>query len=69
MNSRDMCLVCFKEPEKDFELIKHHIKYFPEVICFVHYKCHEAIHDGKRPELIQYDDGDSRRFYMDEVKS
>ena len=63
INNPKFCMVCFEPPEPGFELIKHHIQYFPEVVCFVHYKCHEAIHAGKRPDLIQYNEGDSRRFY------
>ena len=43
LNSENMCLVCFKEPEDNFNLIKHHVSYFPEVIAFVHYKCHNKI--------------------------
>ena len=53
----------FKKPEKNYSLIKHHVKYFPEEIAFVHFKCHAEIHDGKHPHLIQYEDGDSRKFY------
>ena len=63
LGSRLRCYVCKEEPETEFELIKHHIQYFPEVTCFVHYKCHTEIHDGKYPKLIQYEDGDSRKFY------
>jgi len=65
MNSREKCIVCFKEATDGYELIKHHIQYFPEVVCYVHYKCHEEIHAGKRPELIQYQEGDSRKFHND----
>ena len=63
LNDRKKCLVCFKEPEQGFELIKHHVSYDPEIIAFVHYKCHAEIHDEKHPHLIQYQRGDSRRFY------
>ncbi len=65
MNSRDMCMVCFKPPEKNYELIVHHVSYFPEICCFVHYSCHNKIHDPDNPirALIQYKDGDSRKFY------
>ena len=57
-----MC--CFKPPE-EFELMVHHIKYFPEICCYVHWKCHNDIHDtpSKYPHLIQYEKGDSRKFY------
>lgn len=58
-----MCIVCFKPKEQDFELIKHHVSYFPEIIAFVHYICHDLIHTGDVPSLIQYQDGDSRKFY------
>jgi len=63
VNKRSMCIVCFKEPEKDFVLIKHHISYFPEVIAYVHYKCHRKIHDTPLSQFIQYKEGDSRKFY------
>jgi len=74
MNSKDSCIVCFKEPEKwqngvGIELIKHHISYYPEIIAFVHYDCHARIHDINSPltHLIQYADGDSRKFYEEKV--
>tara|TARA_R100000781_G_scaffold113844_1_gene83255 strand:+ start:1051 stop:1269 length:219 start_codon:yes stop_codon:yes gene_type:complete len=63
VNNKEMCIVCFKRPEKEFILIKHHIKYNPERIAFVHYKCHQEIHDGKHPHLIQYKRKDAIEFY------
>ena len=69
LNSSDKCLVCsgerkFDEENHIFEpLVGHHVKYFPAVIAWVHYKCHKKIHDGKRPELIQYEEGDSAKYY------
>ena len=65
-NNSNMCMVCFKEPEPEFILIKHHISYFPEIIAFVHYECHKKIHDTPLNQFIQYKNGDSRKFY--EVK-
>lgn len=75
LNNRERCMVCFGDPEDGFELIKHHISYFPEFVCFVHFKCHEAIHHRvetnqdmsiiKNDILVQYEDGDSRRFYSE----
>jgi len=71
LNTRDRCIVCFKKPESNFVLIKHHVSYFPEVIAFVHYKCHNKIHDPKSPmtTFIQYDNGDSRKFYTQQKES
>ena len=65
LNSRDFCIACFEKKEDDYELIKHHVSYFPEVCTWVHYKCHTDIHDepSKYPFLIQYQQGDSRKFY------
>jgi len=71
MNSKESCIVCFKEPEKwdnssvDIELIKHHVSYYPQVIAFVHFKCHEKIHDPDHPltQFIQYTREDSIKFY------
>lgn len=72
MNKENMCLVCFKPPLDGFGnlLIKHHVSYFPELIAFVHYDCHKKIHDPNTiiPHLIQYKQGDSRKFYNDKVK-
>ena len=42
---------------------KNNVMYFPEICCFVHYFCHKKIHNGERPDLIQFEDGDSRKFY------
>ena len=63
MNSPGRCIVCFGKPEKEFTLIKHHVSYFPEKIAFVHYSCHKKIHDGMVLSLVQYANGDSRKFY------
>ena len=56
MNTKDRCIVCFKPPEKDLELIAHHVTYFQQLIAFVHYECHQKIHDPENPinHLIQY---------------
>ena len=37
LNNSNICLVCFEKPEEDFNLIKHHVSYYPEVIAHVHY--------------------------------
>jgi hypothetical protein len=70
MNKSDRCIVCLKEPEDNFALIKHHISYFPELIAYVHFDCHERIHDPENPltTFIQYEDGDSRKFYEEKGK-
>ena len=64
-----------KKPEKwengqDIALIKHHISYYPQIIAFVHFKCHEKIHDPDNPiqHLIQYQDGDSLKFYKEKTE-
>ena len=70
LNNSKFCLACFGKPEKEkkeiwkgkistivIPLIKHHVKYIPEEIGYVHYKCHNDIHDGKFPHLIQYQEG------------
>lgn len=65
LNDRSKCIACFKVQE-EFELIRHHVKYFPEEVAHVHYECHKIIHDPDDPRykyLIQYEDGDSRKFY------
>ena len=64
-NKRDFCFLCKQPPEDDFELIKHHVSYFPEKVAYVHFDCHMKIHDPENPikDLIQFKEGDSRRFY------
>lgn len=70
INSQDKCLVCFEEREKwedgtEVQLIKHHVSYFPEKIAYVHFKCHQKIHDPDHPliQFIQYTKEDSIQFY------
>jgi len=64
-NSSNKCAVCFGKPVDNLNLIKHHMSYFPELIAFVHWECHNKIHDPDEPitVFIQYEQGDSRRFY------
>ena len=70
LNNCDFCLHCGKSPHIGndgliISLIKHHVSYFPEKIAYVHNECHSKIHDSKNPitHLIQFEDGDSRKFY------
>ena len=73
-NSCELCAVCFEAPtidEKTHErinLTKHHIRYFPQKIAFVHSKCHDKIHDPENPitYLIDFQKGDSRKFYANQ---
>ena len=71
MNNREMCICCFKPPRAGGDLAVHHISYFPEVCCYVHDWCHEDIHDtpSKHPYLIQYEEGDSVKFYEMRIMS
>ena len=62
MNRSDTCIVCFGW-KLDGKLIRHHVCYFPEKIAYVHFECHRKIHDTPLPIFIQYNDGDSRKFY------
>ena len=69
LNSRDFCLICGKGRSVDnssgmpYELIRHHVQYFPALICYVHYLCHRKIHDTPLNTFIQYEEGDSRKYY------
>lgn len=79
MNNQEICICCYSKPELKESMIlvnkvtkmlevpleKHHVRYFPEIIAYVHDHCHEDIHSepSKYPALIQYLDGDSRKFY------
>lgn len=47
-------------------LIKHHVRYDPELVAYVHFECHFIIHDENDPRykhLIQYQEGESRKHY------
>lgn len=75
LNTNDFCIVCFKKPEKwengqDIALIKHHVSYYPQIVAYVHFNCHEKIHDPKNPitHLIQYEREDSIRFYKEKAE-
>lgn len=65
LNTNTKCIVCFGEPEDNLNLIKHHVSYFPERIAFVHFACHNNIHDPDNPldVWIQYKPEDSKLFY------
>ena len=66
-------MICFGKPETEgdgdsartLKLIKHHIKYSPEEIIWVHYKCHQKIHDADSPltQWIQYTEKERMTFY------
>ena len=66
INSTDRCLICLKPFTEtlDNPMEKHHIRYYPEAIAWVHFKCHNRIHDRENPmtTFIQYDVGDPERF-------
>ena len=69
LNSHDKCIVCgfgraFDTQTRMIEpLVGHHVQYFPAVIAWVHYHCHRKIHNNPITSLIQYEGGDSRRYY------
>lgn len=77
MNQNNMCMVCFKKPEKrdghipvngkltkiSIPLQKHHVKYNPQIVAWVHDHCHDEINRGMHTHLIQYEKGESREFY------
>ena len=65
LNNRNTCGVCHK-PKDEFELIKHHVSYFPERIMYVHYHCHVWIHDSLQNKLglfLQYSDSEVKTWY------
>ena len=45
-------------------MIKHHIRYYPEAIAWVHHNCHKQIHDAVNPldVYIQYELEEQERF-------
>ncbi len=71
LNNPTYCKVCNGGRTFDIQtqiiepLIGHHVKYFPPVIAFVHFSCHEKIHDVDNPlsEYIQYEKEDSKKYY------
>lgn len=74
LNSPNNCEACGHDCAFDIssrmeeQLSQHHISYFPERIVFVHVSCHFAIHHrGLRPDLIEYEEGDSRKFHVDKM--
>ena len=69
LNSPDRCIVCGFSISYDIqttiptELIKHHVSYYPEKIAYVHWACHNRIHNTPLTTFIQYSPGDSEKFY------
>ena len=69
LNRHDKCIVCgfgraFDTQTRMIEpLVGHHVQYFPAVIAWVHYHCHRKIHNNPINSFIQYEDGDSRKYY------
>jgi len=66
VNSTDRCMVCLAPFTETLEnpMIKHHIRYYPEAIAWVHYKCHQQIHDPDHPMevFIQYELSEQEQF-------
>ena len=68
LNGPNICAVCskgptFDEDDRTISLQKHHVSYFPQKIAHVHKQCHDEIHATDNHVLIQYDEGDSKKFY------
>ena len=57
LNSKNTCLVCFKEGN----LVEHYVSFDAKIICYVHNECHKKIHDGQRPDLMHYQEKDSTK--------
>jgi hypothetical protein len=66
VNSTDRCMVCLTPFTEtlDNPMIKHHIRYYPEAIAYVHSKCHQLIHSVDNPldVYIQYELEEQERF-------
>ena len=69
-NAMDRCGVCSQPPKDGLKMMKHHITYYPELIAFVHWECHNRIHDPDNPLtiFIQYTREDSKKFYKEKQK-
>ncbi len=80
MNQNSKCIACGKgrmtgtydmkingkTKKYKIPLIKHHVRYNPELIAYVHYECHMIIHDpndSRYKHLIQFQEGESREYY------
>mgnify|MGYP001169792815 FL=1 len=65
LNSKTCCLICSKKFTNDDPSIKHHIRYKPELIAYVHYTCHNKIHDPDNPltTFIQYTRQEAIDYY------
>lgn len=65
LNTKASCLICSKKFTNDDPAIKHHIRYEPELIAYVHYTCHQKIHDPDNPltTFIQYTRQDAIDYY------
>ena len=70
LNHDKTCIFCFLPPEGGFKLIQHHVSYDPEVIAWVHFRCHQKIHDPERPAkfLISYTPDEAKKFYAEKKK-
>ena len=73
LNSPEFCMICFGKPEvlkdgnsaRTLKLIKHHVKYKPETVIWIHFKCHQKVHDIDKPltQWIQYTEKEKKLFY------
>ena len=72
-------MICSGKPEvekdgnsvRPLKLIRHHVKYSPEEIMWVHYKCHLKIHDPDKPltQWIQYAEEEKKTFYNNKTQN
>ena len=73
VNSTERCMVCLQPFTETLEnpMIKHHIRYYPEAIAWVHHKCHQEIHDSKNPldVYIQYELKEQEKFISEKKAS
>ena len=62
------CVICGEKKKDGFELIKHHVSYYPERIAHVHFDCHVWIHDelrNKNKLWILYESQDAKKYYKE----
>lgn len=59
---KEPCAACGEKME-DSESIRHHIKYFPEEVIFVHAKCHAKIHRTDAYPNLKPSREDTEKFY------
>lgn len=63
-----VCALCDLGYRKFHPIEKHHIKYNPELIVYVHDDCHRSIHEEPFDSFIQYTENERLNYYSRQDK-